>query len=401
MSIGDVDAPPSPDGRLMPSAANPSALLDGRFDIHGAQDRHADAHDQQQFHEFLHCVSLFAGAHIVPRASDGAGRVGRYPVAMGSRDTEPGASRGYRLLAYAVLGSTIAVIIGGDVVQATGSGAGCGESWPRCDGSLFPAIDEVATGIEFAHRASTFVLSLLVAGLFVATRRAFPGFHRIRRAMDYIVVFFVLEIAIGAMLVLFGWVEDDASIGRVVADSLHVGNTFLLVGAVALLIHYARGGRSVRMRLSRPLDRLLLTGVLVLVVIAITGAINSLADTLFPAGAVLEGVREEFGRAAPVLLRVRAVHPIVAIVAGSGLFGIARWLARSSSEPGLAKAVQVIIGAQFLLGVLNIALLTPLETQILHLLAAEILWITYLLLIWRRLEGTDRVPLEALQGAAP
>ena len=61
----------------------------------------------------------------------------------------------------------------------------------------------------------------------------------------------------------------------------------------------------------------------------------------------------------------------------------------------------MIIGGQFVLGVLNIALLTPLETQILHLLAAETLWIAYLFLIWSRLEGTDRVPLEALQGAAP
>jgi len=46
----------------------------------------------------------------------------------------------------------------------------------------------------------------------------------------------------------------------------------------------------------------------------------------------------------------------------------------------LALAVQVVVWAQFVIGVVNIALLTPLEAQLVHLLAADALWVLFVLL---------------------
>ena len=252
-------------------------------------------------------------------------------------------------------------------------------------------INDAETGIEFVHRALTFILSVLVIGLVALARRSFAAGHRIRRALVYVVVFFVLEIFIGALLVVFGWVEQDASVGRVVADTLHVVNTFFLVGALASVVHYAGGGRIIRLRAAVEPYRLVLAGAVILVLIGVTGAINSLADTLFPADTILDGVRDEFGPAAPFLLRIRAVHPVAAIVGGAAVFIIIRRLVATfpGSPAGLGRRVQAIIGAQFVFGVLNLALLTPLETQIIHLLTAELLWIAFLVFSWRLLDGFD------------
>lgn len=288
-------------------------------------------------------------------------------------------------LAWIVLVATVGVIVSGDIVQATESGAGCGESWPRCDGSLIPSIDDAATGIEFAHRAATFVLSALVVGLYLAARRTVGAVHRIRRAIRWLIGFFVAEVVIGALLVAFGWVEDDASVGRVVADGLHVVNTFFLVGAAALVVHYVSGGGRPSWRHPDSDRRAVLAALGVVVLIAVTGAINSLADTLFPADTVLEGVREEFGPAAPFLLRIRAVHPVVAILGGIAVFFTVRRFTDALGEgrsARLGRLVQYTVGAQFAIGILNLALLTPLETQVLHLLAADLLWVLLLFFVW-------------------
>lgn len=323
---------------------------------------------------------------------------------MAALDSSTTAPARFLRLAWIVLAATVAVIISGDIVQATESGAGCGEHWPRCDGSLIPSIGDSATAIEFAHRAATFVLSALVAWLYFFARRTFDVGHRIRGAMRWLVTFFLLEVGVGALLVAFGWVEDDASIGRIVADGLHVVNTFFLVAAIVLVVHYAAGGRRGRFGADGSQRRMLLFALSTVVLIAVTGAINSLADTLFPAETVLEGIRDEFGRAAPFLLRIRAVHPVVAIVGGVAVFSIVRSLgdaATNADTHRLARVVQYTVGVQFALGILNLALLTPLETQVLHLLTADVLWIALLLFAWQLGEPAASDPVDApdLQGA--
>lgn len=285
-------------------------------------------------------------------------------------------------LAWASLAFTVAVILGGAVVRATDSGAGCGESWPRCDGQIIPISPQGATLIEFTHRMMTAALAVALVALVIAVRRRHPAGHPVRRALRWTLAFFIGEVIIGAVLVLFGWVEDDESVGRIVAVSLHLVNTFLLLGAMALTAHLASGRPSIRFDWSRRRDRLLVAGVVTLLIVGATGALNALADTLYPAGSVIEGIRDEFGATAPFLLRIRTVHPLVAIAGGGVLFMLVRApsLAGTGRVARYGLAVQVLLGAQVVIGLVNIALLTPVETQVVHLLAADALWIAWILL---------------------
>jgi heme A synthase len=296
------------------------------------------------------------------------------------RDTS--SPRAYAALGWSVLALTLIVILGGAVVRATGSGAGCGETWPRCRGHLIPFSPTSETLIEFTHRLTTVALAIAIVALIVWTRRLFPPHHRVRRTLWVALGLFVLESLIGASLVVFGWVDTDASIGRALVVPLHLVNTFLLVAALALVAHFGGGGERFEVHLERPWDRRVLGGLVIILVIAASGALNALADTLHEAESVVGGIRAEFGRAAPFLLRLRTVHPVVAVAGGIAVYVLAGRLAGLAGPVArrLARAVQVVVWAQFAIGIANIALLTPLEAQIVHLLAADALWILFVLL---------------------
>ena len=74
---------------------------------------------------------------------------------------------GLRWLAGATCGGMLLVLVMGAAVTNTGSGEGCGRSWPLCNGQFVPEFT-VATAIEYSHRAVTGVESLLVVALTVA-----------------------------------------------------------------------------------------------------------------------------------------------------------------------------------------------------------------------------------------
>src|SRR5215218_2282253 len=69
--------------------------------------------------------------------------------------------------AWLVLAYNVAVILWGAFVRATGSGAGCGEHWPLCNGEVMPRSPQLATVIEFTHRLTSGLAGLFVIGLLV------------------------------------------------------------------------------------------------------------------------------------------------------------------------------------------------------------------------------------------
>ena len=119
--------------------------------------------------------------------------------------------------------------------------------------------------------------------------------------------------------------------------------------------------------------------------IAITGTINSLADFLFESEYVSDAVKTELLATTGWLRQLRVVHPAVAIVGGIVLLLIVNYLNQGvgADAKRLGYVVQGTVGLLFVVGVANIALRTPLETQLVHLLLADVLWISFLLYVLR------------------
>src|SRR5580658_6230769 len=63
----------------------------------------------------------------------------------------------------------VLVILWGALVRATGSGAGCGNHWPLCNGQFIPVSPTFQTLIEFTHRQMTVGSSGIILALLVWT----------------------------------------------------------------------------------------------------------------------------------------------------------------------------------------------------------------------------------------
>src|SRR5882757_7630238 len=74
--------------------------------------------------------------------------------------------------AWFVVFYNVLVILWGALVRASGSGPGCGNHWPLCNGQVIPVSPSLHTVIEFTHRMMTGGSTFVVIGLLLWTFRA-------------------------------------------------------------------------------------------------------------------------------------------------------------------------------------------------------------------------------------
>jgi cytochrome c oxidase assembly protein subunit 15 len=277
--------------------------------------------------------------------------------------------------AWFVVGYNILVILWGALVRATGSGAGCGNHWPLCNGQVVPLSPRIDTIIEFTHRCMTGGATFVVLGLLVWTFRATLKGQAARVAAVASTVLLVNEAILGALLVKLGYVTGNQSMGRVVVLSIHLSNTLLLLGALTLTaVLLGTGQRMGELSLRGARAKWALTGLAATIVVGVSGSLAALGDTLFPASSLRAAVEQDFAAGSPLLLRLRGVHPVSAVVAAAFVI----WLvmeARRANKARLANIVLALLGAQLVLGVADVVLLAPVWMQIVHLLGADLYWV--------------------------
>ncbi len=296
--------------------------------------------------------------------------------------------RGLPSFAAAVLGWMVLVILWGSVVRATGSGAGCGDHWPLCNGDFFPHHPRLATVIEFAHRSMSGVCTALVAALIAWTFLAQPRGSRVRKAAVWSGVLLLTEALLGAVLVLGGFVERNTSDMRVLVQSVHLTNTLLLLGVLSLAWWWQRSRPELpRPELPRPEPpgtargehpraRALAAAALAFTILTgATGSIAALADTLFPSTNLRNALLADLSSSSPLLVRMRWIHPAASLLAIACIAALAFTLPRRR-----AQLLAGLIGLQIVLGVADVLALAPIYLQVLHLLGADLLWIALVIL---------------------
>jgi len=287
----------------------------------------------------------------------------------------PVAVRRFARYAWAVAALNVAVILWGALVRATGSGAGCGNNWPRCNGQVIPTSPTLHTLIEFIHRAMTGADLPMVGLLVFLAFRLFPKRHLVRTAAVLSAVFLVTEALIGAGLVLFDQVAQNASPSRAWWLSGHLLNTLTLLAVLTLTAWWGVGHRAPRFT-----GRAALTAAISLATVAllgVSGAIVALGDTLFPSASLSAGFAQDFSPMANFWLRLRLFHPMIAVAVAFWLGYYA--LSTMARRPALRPHAMVLLGCvvlQIAAGAINLLLLAPLWTQILHLFLADLVWIT-------------------------
>lgn len=290
--------------------------------------------------------------------------------------------------AWVTLGWNVAVILWGAFVRATGSGAGCGAHWPLCNGEVLPRAPMIETMVEFTHRLTSGVALLLVFALAAWVFRERSKGHPARRAAAAAVLFIILEAAVGAALVLFGLVAENDSVARALFMAGHLANTFMLLAALTLTAHWCGTDAPLRGDALRRDGWVFGLTFLLLLVVGKSGAVAALGDTLYPAQSLLAGLARDLSPTASALVRLRVLHPLLAVVGTLAVAFAAARVLQSTSEPFVRRwawVTALLAIVQVGAGLLNLALLAPVWMQIVHLLLADALWIALVLLAARAL----------------
>ncbi|MFZ0394098.1 MAG: COX15/CtaA family protein [Terracidiphilus sp.] len=312
-----------------------------------------------------------------------------------SADRRP--SPALRRFAWAVLAYFIAVILWGGLVTATSSGAGCGNHWPLCNGTVIQHSPRAATIIEFTHRVTSGISFFAVLGLTIWTLLKTARGHLARTAAVAAVVFTLVEGALGALLVKLGLTAQSQSPLRAPYLALHLTNTLLLLASLTLTAHLLsrrHGYTRDSIRMVAPIGAI--ACVLVVLMVGVTGSLAALGDTLFPATSLGAALTADFSSTSGWLVRWRWTHPAFAFLASVFLIWLVVRASRKTADwdnRGLSALVLLLLAAQYLLGILDVLLLAPVWLQIVHLLGADLLWSALVVL-------TARVALEPMKQGA-
>jgi heme o synthase len=149
-----------------------------------------------------------------------------------SSETHPDRTRLLRRLAWTGSGLALGLIVLGGVVRITGSGMGCGDHWPRCDGQWFPPLD-LPTLIEIGHRWAAALVSLFVFAVAATAWRRHRSEPALKTPATLAAVLLVIQVLLGAItvkLVLPPWVVI-----------VHLANAMLLLATLLVVALRASG----------------------------------------------------------------------------------------------------------------------------------------------------------------
>jgi len=292
-------------------------------------------------------------------------------------------SNRFAVAASALLVYTVAVVIWGAYVRASLSGDGCGDHWPLCNGVALPVDPSIKTIVELTHRVTSGLCWIGTLVMWIVAARGFERGHATRSAAGWSLFFMTTEALVGAGLVLFRMVADNPSTARAAWMSAHLINTFLLLAALTWMAFSASQRDGVRFPRDRQSRRLLGGAATVVLFVGVSGAVAALGDTLFPASSLAEGLREDLSPTSHLFLRLRLWHPVIAVLGAGYLIWLATVLLRRNPDlrvRQLALTLGGLVLIQIAVGLLNVALLAPVWTQLVHLLIADATWITLVLL---------------------
>jgi heme A synthase len=287
-----------------------------------------------------------------------------------------------------VIAATLAVILWGAYVRATGSGAGCGSHWPDCNGQIIPRNPSAATLIEFTHRLTSGIAFLMVFAQLILALRVFPRGHGVRRAAAAGFALMITEALVGAGLVIFEMVAGNTETARAFWMAAHLLNTFALLAALGLGAWRARPPGQETWPAGTPGPRPALrmgvsAGLVAVLLVAVSGAVVALGDTLFPARSLGEGLRQDFVVGAHLFLRLRVYHPVLAVLSAIYLLWLTALIASRDPSGQLRRPASVaalLVLLQIGVGFINLFLLAPVALQLVHLLLADMLWLALVML---------------------
>lgn len=297
---------------------------------------------------------------------------------------------GFAKYAWFVLAYNIVVIIWGVFLRASKSGDGCGQHWLTCHGEVIPSAPELKTVIEFSHRITSMLDGFIVIGLLVwatlrwKSKRYGEKSSLVLKMAIGSMIFVIIEGLLGAGLVLTGNTAETLTAARPFWMAGHLITTLVLLMFLTLTAWFASGGKSFDFRVQPKVLLVLALAVAGIALVGLSGSVAALSSMLFPSATLTEGLAKDFSATSNILLRLRISHPILSVGVGIYLIFVAAWLKAKAQESfrvgRWAKVLTTLVLIQFAAGALTLVTLAPIVMQIIHLVLADAVWISFVLL---------------------
>lgn len=294
------------------------------------------------------------------------------------------AKYGWFVLAYNVI-----VILWGVFLRASKSGDGCGQHWLTCHGEVIPSAPELKTIIEFSHRLTSaldgvFVIVLLVWAFRIWYAGKSQRTYSVLKMAAGTFLFVLIEGALGAGLVLTGNTAETLTASRPFWMAAHLINTLILLSLLTLTAWFASDGTRSSLSGNRKVSLFLFLGAVFIFLVGISGSIAALSSMIFPSGTLTEEIAKDFSATSHVLLRLRLLHPILAIFSSVYLIFLAsRLKAKTPGSHGVARwsnVLSILILVQIGFGALTLFTMAPIIMQLGHLFLADAVWISFVLM---------------------
>ena len=301
-----------------------------------------------------------------------------------------------RWLAWAAAGLAFGLIVLGGWVRISGSGLGCGDHWPRCNGHWLPPLSDIRTVIEFSHRwVAALVSTLVLAVAAVAWLR-----HRRNRPLVWLataaLVLLVAQVLLGAVtvkLMLPPWVIIT-----------HLANAMLLLGVLMILAMRAKAGGAAPVPAVRHRDHALVHLVSMIgFVVVLFGA--QVAN--FGAGLLCQGFPLCDGGLAPPASSMAMIHWTHRVLAFGfvGLVLFLGWRVTANHAAGERRALRRAVAAMVILALVQVVVaavmvlhLLPPTLRVLHLLVGTAIWAALVVLSFVSSRTGEPVSAEAAAG---
>lgn len=253
-----------------------------------------------------------------------------------------------------------------------------------CQGEVIPSAPQLKTIIEFTHRITTEVAGVLVVIMAAWALWAYPKRSLVRKTATLSLLFIIFEGIVGGALVLTGNTADNWTPTRPYWTAGHLINTFILLAFLALTPWLAGRSGRVRFRATGKVWLLLAVGSAAILFVGVSGSMAALTTMLFPAASLSEGLAKDFSDSSNYLLRLRISHPILSILTACYLLFLSGWLRSwSRGDVGVRRwsnLISLLLLVQLGFGAATLLMLSPIVMQLGHLLLADAIWISFILM---------------------
>jgi cytochrome c oxidase assembly protein subunit 15 len=303
--------------------------------------------------------------------------------------------RAFYIGSWSLIAYTVLIILWGAWVRLSGSGDGCGDHWPLCNGEIVPLERVTKTWVEYSHRISTALYGVLILIQIWLSRRHFGRHHPARFWALMTLLFTITEALIGRQLVKSGLVNESTDISRLVVMPLHLVNTSLLLFSGVMTAESVRYGDLQRQKLTAHIRNRGVVYLSALTIVLITGAIAALGSHLMPSESLLHGLTRDLSPDSHPAVRLRILHPLVALALPVAMLLFA--YLPGSTPPGTSQSqwyrrfsVGLIVAVG--IGLATLSLLAPVWLKITHLFMTNVLVILASMCVFHSLRPVPTPP---------